>query len=189
MYFLIFGAVLFFIPHLYSVFRKRKTPNNTRVNMGEPKFLAIYGSLSILGLVLMIWGYGLARPSPIIYNPPDWGRHVTMAFMLVSMILLFAAYGPRGYIKNTIRHPMTISVVLWAIGHLLANGELNSLILFGSFLVYGLLALFSAFKRYIQYKKPSIFGDLYAIIVGLGIYYVLVFHLHELLFSVAIIPS
>jgi len=189
MYFLLAGTALFFITHLYSSLRSRETGRDIRVRMGYMSYMGLYSLFAGLGFVLMIWGYGLARPSAIIYTPPGWGMHVTMALMLPALIFLFAAYGPYGYIKQKLKHPMLWGIVLWSFGHLLANGELNSLILFGSFLAYGVIVLIITNSREIAVKKPRIFGDIYAVVVGGLIYFVFVKHLHKLMIGLPVTVS
>ncbi len=186
MYFLIAGTILFFAAHFYSSFRTRVPGRDIRARMGTMKYMGLYSLVSGLGFALMLWGYGLARPSPQIFTPPDWGVHVTMALMLPALILLMAAYVPRGYIKHTIKHPMLLAVMLWSFGHLLANGELNSLILFGSFLAYVIIDRIAVSSRNLPVKKASIAGDLYAVIIGTAIYVLFVKHLHELTIGVPI---
>ncbi|MCF6220889.1 MAG: NnrU family protein [Robiginitomaculum sp.] len=186
MYFLIAGTILFFAAHFYSSFRTRVPGRDIRVRMGTMKYMGLYSLVSGLGFALMLWGYGLARPSPQIFTPPDWGVHVTMALMLPALILLMAAYVPRGYIKHTIKHPMLLAVMLWSFGHLLANGELNSLILFGSFLAYAIIDRIAVSGRNLPVKKASIAGDIYAVIIGTAIYVLFVKHLHELTIGVPI---
>ncbi len=187
MYFLIFGAILFFIPHFYSAFRDRSDGNDIREKLGYFKFMALYSLPTLLGFVLMIWGFGLARPSPVLYAPPEWGRHITLALMLPALILLFAAYGPKGYIKQYIKHPMLLAIILWALGHLASNGEVNSLILFGSFLAFGLIDWLAARVRETSLVRPSIGGDIYAIIIGGAIYLLFVKYLHALIIGVPIL--
>ncbi len=189
MYFLIAGTALFFITHLYSSLRSRAAGRDIRVRMGFVPYMGLYSLLAGLGFVLMVWGYGLARPSAVIYTPPGWGVHVTMALMLPALILLLAAYGPYGYIKQKLKHPMLLGILLWSFAHLLANGELNSLILFGSFFAYAVIVLMVTRGRVVAVKKPGIIGDLYAVIVGALLYFVFVKHLHELMIGLPVMVS
>ncbi|MBL4854676.1 MAG: NnrU family protein [Robiginitomaculum sp.] len=186
MYFLIAGTALFFITHLYSSLRSRAPSRDIRGRMGYMRYMGLYSLFAGLGFVLMVWGYGLVRPSALVFTPPGWGMHVTMALMLPALILLFAAYGPYGYIKKKLKHPMLLGIVLWSFGHLLANGELNSLILFGSFLAYAAIVLIVTRNREVAVKKPGIAGDIYAVIMGALVYFVFVTHLHELMIGVPI---
>ncbi len=189
MYFLIAGTVLFFITHLYSSLRSREPGRDIRVRMGFMRYMGLYSLLAGLGFALMVWGYGLARPSTLVFTPPSWGMHVTMALMLPALILLLAAYGPYGYIKKKLKHPMLWGITLWSFGHLLANGEMNSLILFGSFLAYAVIVLIAVRGREVMVKKPNIVGDFYAVIVGALVYFLFVKHLHELMIGLPIMVS
>ena len=186
LYFLIAGTVLFFAPHLYSAFRSRERGRDTRENMGSGRFMLSYSLVAGLGFALMVWGYGLARPSDILYVPPVWGRTVTLAIMWPALILLMASYLPLGFIKKGVRHPMLIAVFLWSGAHLLANGEMNSVILFGSFFTYSIIGAISAYARPASVKKPGITGDILAVIIGSGLYFAFFQHLHELLIGLPI---
>jgi len=189
MYFLIAGSILFFATHLYSAFRSRERRQDIRVRMGTMKYMGLYSLISGFGFALMLWGYGLDRPSAKIYTPPDWGIAANMSLMLPALILLLTAYGPRGYIKQFTKHPMVLAIILWSTGHLLANGELNSIILFGSFLVYALIDRLAVIGRPDSIKKTNIMGDLYAVIIGSAVYYLFVKHLHDLMIGVPIIAG
>jgi len=186
MYFLIVGVVVFFAAHLYSSFRSRISGRDIKVRMGDVKYMGLYSLISGAGFVLMLWGYGLARPSREIYTPPNWGVHVNMGLMLPALILLMAAYGPRGHIKQFVKHPMLLSIMLWSVGHLLANGELNSVIVFGSFLAYAIIDRFAASARDIPVKKVTISGDLFAIIIGVALYFLFTKYLHDMIIGVPV---
>ena len=186
MYFLIAGTVLFFATHLYSSFRTRMPGRDIRVRMGTMKYMGLYSIFSGLGFALMLWGYGLARPSALVYTPPEWGVHVAMALMLPALILLMAAYVPHSYIKQAVKHPMLLAIMLWSVGHLLANGEMNSLILFGSFLAYAIIDRIAVSGRNLPVKKAGIAGDIYAVVIGTAIYFLFVKYLHELMMGVPV---
>lgn len=187
MYFLIAGVVLFFSTHLYSSFRSRVPGQDIRVRLGSAKFMGLYSLVSGAGFALMIWGYGLARPSELMFSPPEWGRHVTLALMLPAFILLVAAYGPRGYLKQILKHPMLYAVILWAAAHLVANGEFNSAVLFGSFLAYALLNRITVSNRERPVKRVTIFGDIHAILVGALLYWLMIKYLHPMLIGVPVV--
>jgi uncharacterized membrane protein len=186
MYFLITGVIVFFAAHLFSTFRSRTPNRDIKIRLGPMKYMGLFSIISGAGFVLMLWGYGLARPSVMIYTPPDWGAHVNMGLMLPALILLMAAYAPQGNIKQFVKHPMLLAIMLWSMGHLLANGELNSVILFGSFLAYAVISRIAVAGRDIPVKKVNHMGDLFALIVGLGIYYLFAQHLHELTIGVPV---
>ena len=100
---------------------------------------------------------------------------------------------PAGHIKKTLKHPMLVAVKLWALGHLLANGELNSIILFGSFLAYGVIDRIAVKKRGDNGPpadlKPNVMGDVLSVVVGLGVYAAIAFWLHPILFGVPAMPA
>lgn len=106
---------------------------------GEMRWKGVYSLLSAVGLGLIIWGYGAARAEPVALWPsPVWTRHVAALLTLPAFILLVAAYVPGSHIKAKIGHPMVAGVKIWALAHLLANGNLADLLLFGSFLVWAI---------------------------------------------------
>jgi uncharacterized membrane protein len=120
---------------------------NVTMQRGEAAYKGIYSLLSVVGLVLLIWGYGASRAMPVdVWNPPVWTRHVAALLMLLSFILLSAAYVPGNHIKAAIGHPMVLGVKVWALAHLLANGRLGDIVLFGSFVVWAVIN-FTASRR------------------------------------------
>jgi uncharacterized membrane protein len=180
MMYLVLGLVIFFGTHLFSAYRSREPGKDVRVKMGQGPYMGLYSLLSLAGFALIIWGYGAARPAPLLLT----------AF---AMIFLAAAYLPTGHIKKAVKHPMLLAVKIWAFGHLLANGELNSVLLFGSFLVYGVLDRIAVKKRGDNGPGPdaavNIMGDLGAVVVGLGVYAAILLWLHPVLFGVAALPG
>lgn len=98
--------------------------------MGENVWKGVYSLVALVGFGLVVWGYALARPdAPVFYEPPVWMRHIVILLMLVSMILLVAAYVPAGFIKKRVKHPMLAAVKIWAFAHILANGDIATLLL------------------------------------------------------------
>jgi uncharacterized membrane protein len=186
LYFLIAGSVLFYAVHFFSAFRSRAPGLDVRDRIGSMRFMAVYSVISLLGFVLMVWGYWLAKPSPIVFTPPLWGRHITWALMLPAFILLTAAYTPRGYIKKYVKHPMLLATIFWSFGHLLANGERNSLILFGGFLAFALIDRLAVIGRPESVKKTSGSGDVLAVIIGCALYWATISFLHTRLIGVPI---
>ncbi|RIJ15688.1 NnrU family protein [Henriciella mobilis] len=193
MTYLLAGLVLFFGPHLFSAFRSRAPGSDLRTKMGYGPYMGLYSLLTIAGFVLIIYGYGAMRPSAVIWVPPVWLKHVNMLFQLLALPILVAAYMPAGHIKKTLKHPMLVAVKLWALGHLLANGELNSIILFGSFLAYGVIDRIAVKKRGDNGPpadlKPNVMGDVLSVVVGLGVYAAIAFWLHPILFGVPAMPA
>jgi uncharacterized membrane protein len=156
--------------------------------IGEWPWKGVYSLVSILGIILIVKGYGLVRyDSAVLYNPPSWLQHLSTLLLLPVFPLLVAAYFP-GRIKEVTKHPMLLSVKLWAFAHLLANGSLVDVIFFGSFLGWAVLDRISVQRRSsrpIPGAPPSGYNDLIASTVGLGLYLAFVFRLHELFIGVS----
>jgi uncharacterized membrane protein len=191
--FLVLGLVIFFGTHLFSAYRSREPGKDIRAKMGQGPYMGLYSLVSIAGFALIIWGYGAARPAPILYMPPVWFAHINLVLMLFAMVFLAAAYMPTGHIKKAVKHPMLLAVKIWAAGHLLANGELNSVLLFGSFLAYGVLDRIAVKKRGDNGPGPdvkaNVMGDVGAVVVGLGAYAAIAHWLHPILFGVSALPG
>ena len=116
--------------------------------IGEARWKAVYALLSIVGFVLIVWGFGLARQQPVqLWMPPRGMRHLAALLTLISFVLLAATYVPRNAIKARLHHPMVLAVKVWALAHLLANGNLAHMILFGTFLVWAALSFRAARAR------------------------------------------
>jgi uncharacterized membrane protein len=160
----------------------------TVARLGEQKWKAIYGLVSLAGFVLVVWGYGLARQDPVIlYVPPVWLRHLVLLLMVPVFPLFLAAYLP-GRIQSATRHPMLAAVKLWAFAHLLANGTLADLLLFGSFLVWSVADRISwrwRTPRPVPGAPPSGANDIIAIVAGLLLYAGFVLWLHRWLIGVS----
>lgn len=121
---------------------------STRERLGEPAWKGLYSLLSLLGLGLIIWGFGLARQTPVqLWSPPVGMRHLASLLTLISFVLLAAAYVPRNRIKARLHHPMVLAVKTWALAHLLANGNVAHVLLFGAFLVWAVLDFKAARQR------------------------------------------
>lgn len=185
MFVLILGLVLFLGVHSVRMvapgFRDARY-----AAMGEKGWKGLYSLISLAGFGLIIWGWIMYRPdAPEIYEPPSWGRHVNYLLTLFAFILLTAANGPVGRIKAAVGHPMLLGTILWSGGHLLANGDLASLLLFGAFLVYAIADRFAVIGRK---DPPPVFesyrGDIMAIVGGGVTYAVFLFWLHGLLIGV-----
>ena len=164
---------------------------------GEKAFKGVYTLVAILGFYLLVVGYGEARLQPLVlWNPPIFTKHISMLLMLLSSILLIAAYIPRNHFKMRLKHPMVLSVKVWALSHLLANGNLADLVLFGSFLIWAVLNFRSARARdraQVQNSdaneeaplKPNLLATLIALFGGMGLWAVITFVLHAKVVGVA----
>lgn len=159
---------------------------------GENAWKGLYSVISLVGFVLLVWGYGMARPdAPVLYEPPAWMKHITELLMLFAFIFLGVYIARPGKLKPALKHPMLIAIKTWALAHLLANGDLASLILFLSFLAWAVVDRI-AIKRqeraglaapYISPGPAS--NDVIAIVIGLVFYGLFVWKLHVLLIGVA----
>ena len=190
MTYLILGLVLFLGPHSVEIFSS-KLRASAVASMGERPWKGLYTLVSIIGFVLIIYGYGQARQDPILlYAPPVWMRHLSALIMLPVFPLLLAAYMP-GRIKTALKHPMLAAVKFWALAHLLANGMLADVVLFGSFLAWAVADRIS-FKRRVQRPihtaPPSKMNDVIAVVGGLALYVIFALWLHVRLIGVPPLP-
>lgn len=186
------GLALFFGLHLYSSFRSRDPGKDRRKQMGEARFMGLYSVAALAGFILIILGYGAMRPGTILYSPPAWGASVNMLLMIPAFIMLTASQIPAGHIKKKLKHPMLVSIKIWALGHLLSNGELNSVLLFGAFLAYAIISRVKAKRRGdmgAARALPNPKWDIIAVIVGLGLYAAFAMGLHGALIGVDIIQK
>lgn len=179
---LIAGLLIFLGSHSIGVaapdWRARQA-----ARMGEGSWKLAYSAVSIIGLFLVIWGYGVARANPVVlWNAPAFTRHVTALLTVIGFVLVAAAYVPRTRIKAALGHPMTVGIALWALGHLLVNGRLAALILFGSFLVWATLVYVVRRARDREagrtYPAGGIARDAIAIAIGIVASGVFAFYLH-----------
>jgi uncharacterized membrane protein len=176
---LIAGLLLFLGAHSVSIFAE--SFRDRMVARSETGWKAVYGLLSIVGLYLIVKGYAAARMDPaVLYVPATWLRHMAALLMLPAFILFFAPYAP-GKIKTVTRHPQLIAVKLWAVAHLLANGMLADVILFGAFLAWAVVDRISMKKRSpraVAGAPASPLNDLILVVVGIAAYVVFALWLH-----------
>jgi uncharacterized membrane protein len=144
---LLIGLTLFLGIHsLHSLAPQLR--QNAFDRWGALGFKGVYSAVSLLGFVLLIQGYAQARMDPVVLWTPSTGMtHATLALMWLAMVLLVASYVPGNRIRARLRHPMTLSVKVWALAHLLCNGQLADVLLFGSFLVWAVLVFRAARQR------------------------------------------
>jgi uncharacterized membrane protein len=144
---LLLGLLVFLGVHSVRIFADGwRTATIARV--GELPWKAVYAVLSIIGFVLIVWGFSLARQQPVqLWMPPRGMRHLAALLTLIAFVLLAATYVPRNAIKARLHHPMVLSVKVWALAHLLANGNLAHVVLFGTFLVWAALSFRAARAR------------------------------------------
>jgi uncharacterized membrane protein len=155
---------------------------------GADGWKGIYTVISLIGFVLIIWGYGRARGgTEILWVAPDWARPLNWIVMAVALVLVIASQVPAGYIKRATRHPMTIGVVLWSGMHLLLNGDTAALLLFAAFLFWSAILLFAAMRRAepMHVQAPSIRFDIISVLVGLAVWVIFFAGAHLYLFGVS----
>lgn len=185
---LILGLVLFLGVHSVRIFAN-DWRTRTISARGEKFYKGIYTVISLAGFALIVWGYGLARHNPVVlWNPPRGMNHLAALLMLFSFVLLVAAYVPRNAIKGKLHHPMVLGVKVWALAHLLSNGMLADVVLFGAFLVWAVLDFRAARKRdregNVLYAAGTAKGTAIAVVVGLVAYGVFAAWLHGVLIGV-----
>ena len=179
---LIAGLILFLGAHSTRVFAD-DWRTRTLERIGELKWKGLVTALSIAGFVLMIVGYDQARMTPIaLWQPPLWTRHVAVLFNLLAFVLVAAAYVPRNIIKSKIGHPVIAGVKIWALAHLLANGNLADVLLFGAFLIWAVLDFRVSRRRdrmnATVYPSAAMANSLLTLVVGLGAGVVFMLWLH-----------
>ena len=161
--------------------------------MGEGAWKGLYSLISVAGFVLICYGFGLARQAPVVlYSPPTWLRHLAFLLMLPVFPLLIAAYLP-GRIKTAAKHPMLAAVKFWAFAHLLANGSLADVLLFGGFLAWAVADRISVKRRampqVLRTAPPGPWNDAIAVVLGLAVYALLIGWAHVRLFGVSPLSS
>lgn len=190
MLYLIVGLILFLGAHSVEIFSSTFRASAV-ARMGERPWKGLYTLISIVGFILIIWGYGQARQDPILlYAPPVWMRHLSALIMLPVFPLILAAYLP-GRIKAALKHPMLAAVKFWALAHLLSNGMLADVLLFGSFLAWAVADRISFKRRVmrpIHTAPPNKMNDVIAVVAGLAIYVAFVLWLHTWMIGVSPLP-
>ena len=192
---LVVGVILFLGVHLVPTSPELRDGLKERI--GEVPYKAIFSLLSLVGLVVIVLGYHKLQlhpgKNPILWDPPTWTRHIAVALMLPAMILLVASVIP-SRIRTAVRHPMLIAIKTWAFAHLIANGDLGALLLFGSFLAFAVYDRISVKKRGAQgplgnATPSSAINDVIVVVVGVALYAALLYGGHQWLIGVAPIPA
>jgi uncharacterized membrane protein len=187
---MILGLVLFLGVHTLTMQRGLRA--RVIASTGEGGYKIGYALLSLLGLVLIVWGFAHYRATgwTDVWYPPKALKYIAVALMLPAVILVVASY-IRGRIYTTLKHPMLAGVKLWAAAHLLANGDLGSIVLFGSFLAWAVFDRISLKHRADAGAPPIPVGgpgnDLIAVAVGLVAYLALAFAFHPVVIGVAVV--
>ena len=187
---MILGLALFLGVHTLPA--QRELRGRVVSVLGEGSYKLVYALISVLGIALIAWGFAHYRATGWvdIWNPPKALKHITLALMLPAVILVVAAF-LRGHIYTTLKHPMLAGVKLWAAAHLLANGDLGSIVLFGSFLGWAVFDRISLKRRTDAGGPPIPVGgwgnDLIAVAVGIVVYLALAFAFHPVVIGVPVV--
>jgi uncharacterized membrane protein len=183
----IIGLVVFLGTHVFVTMRDRRAAVVAQI--GEWPYRALFSLVSILGIVLIAYGFATYRAAGMImvWYPPAWTRHIVVALMWPASIMIAAAYIP-GNIKRTLKHPLLVAVKTWAVAHLWANGDLGGIILFGSVLAWAVYDRITLKRRKDSGAPPipvgGITNDIIAIVVGTIIYLALGFVFHPIVIDV-----
>jgi uncharacterized membrane protein len=189
---MIFGLVVFLGSHVFVTLRGQRAAVIAR--FGEGAYKGLFSLVSLIGIILI--GYGFARYRAYewvdIWMPPRWTRHVSDALVWPAIICILAAYIP-GQIKRTLKHPMLVGVKLWAVAHLIANGDLGSIILFGSFLAWAVYDRITLKRRSDPGAPPILSGgfrnDFIAVVAGTAVYFALGIWFHPLVIGRTVFGS
>jgi uncharacterized membrane protein len=182
---LVIGLAVFFAAHSFTMLRTARERLVAR--LGVLPYRGLHSLISLAGFIAIVIGYGDA-PRIDLWLPPGWLRPVAMVLMLPVFVLLAAAYLP-GNIKARVGNPMLIALKTWAFAHLLVNGDLASLLLFGSFLIWAVADLIAVKRsgRSAVVTAPRAVYDIVALVIGLIVYGLVVVRLHAYLAGVPLI--
>ncbi len=190
---LIAGLLVFFAIH--AVPMDRDIRQGLAGRLGEGPYKLVFSAVAALGLVLIVMGYHKLQlnpgKNPQLWDPPLWLRHVTFALMLPAFVLLVAAYVP-SRIRTAVKHPMVAAVKIWAFSHLLANGDLGSVVLFGSFLAWAVIDRISLNRRGAlgplgAAQATSLVNDAVVMVVGIALYLAMFLWGHPALIGVPLV--
>ena len=189
---LIAGLILFLGAHSTRIFAD-DWRTRTMVRIGEKPWKGLVTVISIIGFVLIVVGYGNARLDPVVlWVPPVWTRHLAILINLVAFISITAAYVPRNSIKSKFGHPMVAGVKAWSIAHLISNGNLADVILFGAFLAWSIVDFRNSRRRDrangTTYPAGTMDRNVMTIVIGTVVWAVFTLFLHVRLIGVAPLP-
>ncbi|MGP0092955.1 MAG: NnrU family protein [Xanthobacteraceae bacterium] len=189
---LILGLVVFLGAHTFVTLRPARVAAVER--LGRPTYLMLFSLASAVGLALIFWGFAWYRKTGWIgvWHPPDFMRHITIALVWPAAVLVTAAYLP-GHIKRTVKHPMLAGVKLWAFAHLLSNGDLGGIVLFGSFLGWAVYDRIAVKRREAAGEPAAVMfvdrgwtNDIIAVALGSFLYLALGFAFHPVVIGVPV---
>ena len=186
---LILGIVLFLGLHLIRVVAPGLR-TTLIASLGEGGWKGAYSIASIIALIVLIYGFGQARDMTPIWTPPFWMSHITILLMLFALICLVASLLPAGHIAVRTKHPMVLSVKIWALAHLLSNGDGAAILLFAAFLAWGVILRISLKRRERAGEitlRPFVSAkyDVYAIVIGVIVWALIIWKLHAWIIGVS----
>lgn len=187
---LIIGVIIFAGSHL-AVMLLPRLREGLLGRMGEGPYKGVFSLVSLVGLALMIYGFyttrGMLEGTDYLYTPAPWARHLAMTLVLLAFILIGASHG-KGYLKSWLKHPMSIGFGLWAVAHLMANGDRPGVYLFASILVLAALDIvLSTARGKVPTHEPRVRSDVIAVVVGIVLYLLFLFVIHPYVFNLPII--
>jgi len=187
---LIVGLAVFLATHVFVSFRETRASVIERV--GLPLYRGLFAIVSLAGLALITWGYAQYRAHDLVqlWSPPAFMRHITIGLVFFAAIFIVAAFFP-SHIKTRLKHPMLAGVKAWALAHLLSNGDLGSVLLFGTFLAWGVYARIAAKRRgdigAAATPAPDGWtGDVIVVALGTAIFLALGFWFHPYVIGVPV---
>jgi uncharacterized membrane protein len=185
---LVLGLAIFIGAHIFVTFRDDRERMIARLGLNG--YRGLFALNALIGLALIVWGYGQYRAHGWVrvWTPPDFMRHITIGLMLLSVIALTAAFIP-SHIKMRLKHPMLAGVKGWAFAHLLSNGDLGSILLFGAFLAWGVYARIAAKRRGDLGATTAPAGwvnDVIVVLVGIAVFLALGFAFHPIVVGVPV---
>jgi len=185
---LVIGLILFLGPHSLGLIAPAWR-EGTRARLGEGAYKAAHSIVSLIGIVIMVWGCALASADPAVLYSPAPGLHfVPETLMLVALVLFVASLLPAGHIKRFVGHPLLIATVLWSASHLFVNGDSAGVVLFAAFLVWAAVSLLVVWQKpqpVLRAAPPALGSDIVAVVAGVVLYGALVWRVHFWLFGVS----
>ncbi|MDO8875708.1 MAG: NnrU family protein [Pseudolabrys sp.] len=186
---LVLGLAIFLATHVFVSMRGARLTAIAR--LGKIGYQTVFSIVSIAGLVLIVWGFAQYRSGGEwvdIWQPPAFTRHIAVLLMLFSVVFMTAVFFP-SHIKAKLKHPMLASVKTWALAHLISNGDLGSILMFGTFLGWAVFARIAAKRRVddVVAVAPSGYtNDLIVVLLGIVIYLALGFAFHPVFIGVPV---
>lgn len=187
---LIVGIVIFVGAHLLVMLLPRLRAQ-LYGSLGEGPYKGLFSLVSLLGLGLMIYGFyttrGMLEGADYLYTPASWARHAAMTLVLLAFIFVGASHG-KGYLKLWLKQPMSIGIGLWALAHLLANGDRPGVLMFASILALAVVdIILSTARGKLPTHEPRLRSDIIAVVIGIVLYLIFLFGFHPYVLKLPII--